>query len=182
MARRIILHVGAPKCGSTYLQRCLLQSRETLAAAGIAYPHPGTGHPGNGADIRDWDAGRLAALFAPGIHTAVISHEDLLNATKRGAPLVRLAGEAGITLEVLAFLRPFRDFIYGSYSQQMKQHFETWLAAGQAYDGQDFDAFCAAWAARYRPAGKLASWAGMAAPGRFTLAPHDALRPTVEAL
>ena len=49
MKRRILLHIGSPKCGSTYLQRALLQNRDRLAAHGIRYPHDGGEHPGNAA-------------------------------------------------------------------------------------------------------------------------------------
>ena len=51
MTRRIILHFGAPKAGSTFLQRVLLQNTDRLAAAGVAYPHDGSGHPGNAEAI-----------------------------------------------------------------------------------------------------------------------------------
>ena len=38
MASKVLLHVGTPKTGTSYLQDVLFRNRETLAAAGIAYP------------------------------------------------------------------------------------------------------------------------------------------------
>ena len=37
-SRRVVLHVGAPKSGTTYLQRLLWQNREELAGAGVGVP------------------------------------------------------------------------------------------------------------------------------------------------
>lgn len=182
MTRRLILHVGAPKCGSTYLQRCLIQSAEALRAVGIAYPHDGKGHPGNAADLAGIDRAALDALYPPGIHTVVLSHEDLLFLPRRGAALAALAPGAGLKIAVPVFLRPFPEMLYGSYSQQMKMHFERFLAARQAYDGRDFDAFCAAHAPRLAVAQGLAGWAGHVGRAAVTLRPHHRLRETMEAL
>ena len=35
---RVVLHIGAPKSGTTYLQRLLWQNRAELAAAGVGLP------------------------------------------------------------------------------------------------------------------------------------------------
>ena len=35
MTQKIILHIGSPKCGSTYLQRVMVQNSETLLRHGI---------------------------------------------------------------------------------------------------------------------------------------------------
>ena len=40
-ARRVILHVGTPKSGTTYLQDLLWESRSSLAEAGVLYPGAG---------------------------------------------------------------------------------------------------------------------------------------------
>ena len=38
MARRVYVHVGLPKTGTTYLQHMLWESREALAADGVLFP------------------------------------------------------------------------------------------------------------------------------------------------
>ena len=38
MSRKVLLHVGTPKTGTSYFQDVLFRNREVLAAAGIAYP------------------------------------------------------------------------------------------------------------------------------------------------
>jgi hypothetical protein len=38
MAKRVFVHIGAPKCGTTFLQSVLLGNRERLAADGLLFP------------------------------------------------------------------------------------------------------------------------------------------------
>ena len=38
MSRKVLLHVGTPKTGTSYFQDVLFRNREVLAAVGIAYP------------------------------------------------------------------------------------------------------------------------------------------------
>ena len=38
MSSRVLLHVGTPKTGTSYLQDVLFRNRRTLASAGILYP------------------------------------------------------------------------------------------------------------------------------------------------
>jgi hypothetical protein len=38
MTRRVLLHVGTPKTGTSYVQDVLFRNTEPLAAAGIRYP------------------------------------------------------------------------------------------------------------------------------------------------
>ncbi|MGI9155716.1 MAG: hypothetical protein ACR2FG_03640 [Marmoricola sp.] len=93
MSRRVFLHVGAPKTGTTYLQDTLATNRELLADAGLSYPATKSGsHFEAAIDLIDhrwggvldsargeWDALVSVALKAPG--DAVISHEVLAAAT-----------------------------------------------------------------------------------------------------
>lgn len=157
--RRIILHVGAPKCGSTYLQRVLLKNRDRLLRLGIAYPHSGGAHPGNAADLQEIAEDRLLADFGA-CHTLIYSHEDLLSAAARGRPLAGLAARLGIGLEIVAFLRPFSELLFGTWSQMMKQRFESWLASGQPYDGLDFEGLVRRSRPLYDVDAFLRQWAG----------------------
>ena len=38
MSKRVLLHVGTPKTGTSYLQDVLFRNQETLKDAGILYP------------------------------------------------------------------------------------------------------------------------------------------------
>jgi hypothetical protein len=93
MSRRVFLHVGAPKTGTTYLQSMLAQNRALLADRGLTYPKTWSGnhfdaaidltdHPWGGRLERargEWDKVAALAVRAPG--DAVISHEVLAAAT-----------------------------------------------------------------------------------------------------
>lgn len=93
MSRRVFLHIGAPKTGTTYLQSTLAANRTLLAGHGLTYPPTTSGthfeaaidlidHPWGGRlkQVRgEWDTLAASALKAP--HDAVISHEVLAAAT-----------------------------------------------------------------------------------------------------
>lgn len=182
MTRKIILHVGSPKCGSTYLQHVMRQNADRLLAQGIHYPQaPGT-HPGNAADLADITPAALAAMFAEGTHTVVLSHEDLYSLSKRGLALAAIAPAAGIAVQPVAFLRPFSDFVFGDYSQFMKQHFENFLAERRPYGGRDFTAFARRRVESMKPARYLTNWSGLFPRLPLVLDSHRNIRPVLERL
>lgn len=182
MARRIILHVGAPKAGSTYLQRVLLRNRDRLRACAIAYPHPGHGHPGNAARIADLDATTFAALFQDGADTVILSHESLFATELEGRALARLARDAGVTVQRLVFLRPWSEFVFGDYSQHMKQHFDRYVASRSPYDGLCLEQIALRRAAEVDPPAFLMRWARVIPSPRLVLASHRDIPATVERL
>lgn len=93
MSRRVFLHVGAPKTGTTYLQDTLAANRELLTRHGLTYPDTRSGNHfeaaidlidhrwGGALDAArgDWDLVASSALQAAG--DVVISHEVLAAAT-----------------------------------------------------------------------------------------------------
>ena len=96
--RRVLLHVGTPKTGTSYLQDVLFRNRETLAAQGIHYPADRfDAHflaaldlmrlPWGGLEaqaVGAWD--RLAAAVREVDHgTVVVSHEILAHASRQQA-------------------------------------------------------------------------------------------------
>jgi len=180
--RRIILHIGSPKCGSTFLQRAMVQSREAMRAHGINYPHTGTGHPGNAADIEHLTGETLEALFDGAIHTVLLSHEDLYALTKGGDALSVLALKAGITVQLLVFMRPFSEFVFGDYSQYMKQHFDIWLASHNPYDGLDFTGFAKRRVGNLRPTIFMRQWQRRFPETPLMLASHKDIRSVTEQL
>jgi len=94
MTRKVLLHVGTPKTGTSYLQDVLFRNRETLERAEILYPADrfdahflaaldlmqlpwgGLESEAHGA----WD--RTAAAVRAWPHTAIISHEILATASR----------------------------------------------------------------------------------------------------
>ncbi len=111
MSKRVLLHVGTPKTGTSYLQDVLFRNRRTLAAAGILYPADRfDAHflaaldlmrlPWGGLEdeaIGAWD--RLAAQVRGLDGTAIISHEILATASRGagrpGAGVARPPGRRG---------------------------------------------------------------------------------------
>lgn len=65
MARRLILHVGAPKTGTTYLQQLLWANADVLADAGIRMPLDREGQLAASADLRQapWAGDHVAATW-----------------------------------------------------------------------------------------------------------------------
>jgi hypothetical protein len=100
LGRRVILHIGLPKTGTTYLQTLFAANRSALAEQGIYYPgEPGEssqhmaawdlrGQRARGAkDIRQagrWDALCTAVRSTP-LPTTLISTETLSALTRRQA-------------------------------------------------------------------------------------------------
>lgn len=94
MARRVFLHVGLPKTGTTYLQTRMWEQRDRLADLGLLYPgsmrmdhyrawldlHRGLGSP---RDTGTWD--RLRAEIAAHPGDALISHEFFSMAMRKDA-------------------------------------------------------------------------------------------------
>lgn len=93
MARRVFLHIGTPKSGTTYLQEKLALNRDAIAAQGLTYPNTRTGNHFEAAlDLIEerwagqrevargqWQALVNEARRAPG--DVVISHEILAAAS-----------------------------------------------------------------------------------------------------
>jgi hypothetical protein len=94
MARTVILHVGAPKTGTSFVQDLLFASRDRLAGRGISYPAERfDAHFLAALDLMQlswgglereavgaWD--RLAAQVRAWPETAIVSHEILATASR----------------------------------------------------------------------------------------------------
>ncbi|QDC08079.1 hypothetical protein FHY55_01940 [Oceanicola sp. D3] len=179
MTRSILLHIGMHKCGSTYLQQVLLRNQQALAKAGIAYPHDGKGHPGNAEGIERAGAARLEALFGPH-QKLVLSFEDLISLGSKARPFARAVKKLGAEVEIVTFTRPFNEYIFGDYSQMMKQHFRTFIASAAPYGGKSFEQFVVSRARQMNPRGWMKAWRTTLPEARFTLASHRAIRTTIE--
>lgn len=182
MTKKIILHIGSPKCGSTYLQRVMVQNAETLLQHGIHYPAPPDSHPGNAGGLAEITPEQVAAMFADGVETVVLSHEDLYSLSKRGLALSEITSQAGIAVQLLVFLRPFSDFVFGDYSQFMKQFFETFLAERKPYGGRDFRSFARRRIDNMKPASYLTNWGRLFPDLPIILDSHRNIRIVLDAV
>ncbi len=179
--REIILHLGAPKAGSTFLQRAMLQNHARFATAGIAYPGGGGAHPGNAGEIAALDPDRFAALFAAAPRV-VLSHEDLFALAPRGRALAQLARAQGVTVRLVCFLRPWSAFCFGDVSQHLKQHVERYIATRNPFDGLTVEDMAARRAASVDAATFLLRWVRLFPDAPLTLASHAAIPATMERL
>lgn len=181
MLKSVLLHIGSPKCGSTYLQNVFLQNRDRLMAAGIAYPHEGGAHPGNAAGLRNITEKTLKKTTR-GAHTLVLSHEDLFSGPAVGEELAGLARSRGLEVNILVFLRPFSGFVFGDYSQFMKQHFESYARTRRPYDGRSFEEFAVYRSRVLAVAGWLKGWSARFPGGTITLSSPQSIRQVTEPL
>lgn len=142
--QRVVLHVGLPKSGTTYLQGLLAPNRDRLRAAGILYPFLRPGAQFHGAvEIRGSHdkfglsaadvAGTWAALCARARDfqgTTIISHEVLAGASPEQ---VRAALEplAGLDVHVVVTARDL--------GRQAVAHWQEEVKLGATYSFADFE-------------------------------------------
>jgi hypothetical protein len=138
--RRLVLHIGHPKTGTSTLQGFLYTHREQLLERGVLYPlesdsigsqlnlarsfERGYKPAPNGltfeklADqIRDSDA----EVFVLSSEWWVV-RPDQANAASR---IREFAADAGLTVDVLAFVRPQHAYVNSFYTQLVKRFHET---------------------------------------------------------
>lgn len=147
MSRKIILHCGAPKTGSTSFQHMLYDNRERMLKAGFFFPAVSrkkreeddirivlSNLKGEGNRKKEVKQVRrlIEKLFAEsGAHTLLISNEGLLgkpaikgNKTflPKADDSARLMAEAleGYDVEVRYFIRDFAGFLPSWYVQQVR--------------------------------------------------------------
>lgn len=142
--QRVVLHVGLPKSGTTYLQGLLAPHRDRLRAAGILYPFIRPGAQFHGAvEIRgSHDKFGLSAADVAGTWTAlcarardfegttIISHEVLAGASPEQ---VRTALEplAGLDVHVVVTARDL--------GRQAVAHWQEEVKLGATYSFADFE-------------------------------------------
>jgi hypothetical protein len=132
--RRVLLHVGTPKTGTSYLQDVLFRNRRTLETAGIRYPADRfDAHflaaldlmrlPWGGLEteaIGAWD--RLAEQVRGHRGTSVISHEILAAASRSqvGRALESLGHGAGTEVHVVLSVRDLVRQIPAEWQENVK--------------------------------------------------------------
>ncbi|MFC6344876.1 hypothetical protein ACFP8W_23040, partial [Nocardioides hankookensis] len=134
MSSRVLLHVGTPKTGTSYLQDVLLRNQRTLAAAGILYPAdrfdahflaaldlmrmPWGGLEGQA--VGRWDD--LAAQVRKHDGTSIISHEILATASRAqvGRALTSLGHDDGTEIHVVVSVRDLVRQIPAEWQENVK--------------------------------------------------------------
>jgi hypothetical protein len=134
-AKRVLLHVGTPKTGTSYLQDVLFRNREVLAEAGIGYPaHRFDAHflaaldlmrlPWGGLEteaVGAWDA--LASRVRDWEGTAVVSHEILATASRAHVDrALRSLGadDPGVELHLVVSVRDLVRQIPAEWQENVK--------------------------------------------------------------
>lgn len=134
MSKRVLLHVGTPKTGTSYLQDVLFRNRRTLAAADILYPADRfDAHflaaldlmrlPWGGLEteaVGAWD--QLAERVRKHRGTSIISHEILATASRAqaGRALESLGHGSGTEVHVLLSVRDLVRQIPAEWQENVK--------------------------------------------------------------
>jgi hypothetical protein len=134
LSSRVLLHVGTPKTGTSYLQDVLFRNRKVLAHAGIRYPADRfDAHflaaldlmrmPWGGLEaeaIGAWD--RLAEQVREHRHTSVVSHEILATASRSqvGRALTSLGHDDGAEIHVVLSVRDLVRQIPAEWQENVK--------------------------------------------------------------
>jgi len=125
----LLVHIGLPKTGTTYLQTCLKNSRKRLAKLGVLYPTTGLFGPGharlspyylNRSLLGQLNKSNILSSQSHPIHSrdnilyelgkisasrAIISAESFSNSSERGIEEFRAHYENYFDISVLVFLR-----------------------------------------------------------------------------
>lgn len=177
MARRVILHVGAPKTGTSFVQDRLFHNPEALAAQGILYP--ASEHDSQFLAALDlmkltwgglerraagaWDA--LAQRVQDWPDTVIISHEILGFAAPehvRRALASFGAAEVSIVVSARDLVRQIpaewqenvkhrRQLGYTTFLEEIRDPRRTTEIAGWFWGVQDIPAVAARWGANLPP-------------------------------
>lgn len=134
MSKRVLLHVGTPKTGTSYLQDVLFRNQRTLAKSGILYPADRfDAHflaaldlmrlPWGGLEaeaVGAWD--RLAARIRKHSGTAIISHEILATASRAqaGRALRSLGLDDGVEIHLVVSARDLVRQIPAEWQENVK--------------------------------------------------------------
>lgn len=129
-----VFHVGAPKTGSSALQKTMLMNRRVLEKYGFYYPEHGldeNGVSGGQSDIamalRDKNFDKAQRFLKRYIEEAkarklslLLSSEGLYVRSKELKALV-----SGLHVKIIIFFRHPLDAVYSYYNQGVKRHFST---------------------------------------------------------
>ncbi|MGZ4484213.1 MAG: hypothetical protein ACXVW8_07800 [Nocardioidaceae bacterium] len=165
MAQRVILHVGAPKTGTSYLESILWEHRERLLEDGIFLPgRSRRAHDALMGDVRGgiwrherptWTWDRLAEV-ARGRHDTVLVSKEMLSGASAEQAEQAVARLAPQEVHVVVTVRELSGSMPSAWQQAVKARstipFRDWVAAVRADPGHGF------WR-HHDPLSILARWA-----------------------
>lgn len=152
MKKKLIVHIGTPKTGTSYLQEVCLKNYENLLSAGILYPGVNvegftkeSNIPINACHILDIfskdESKQLTCtllkkhfetVFTFGIETALISDETLsaFNVLNKGnlyifECLIEVCNSLNIALSFIAYYRKPSKYLPSHWAQLVRKHGET---------------------------------------------------------
>ena len=132
MAKRLIVHVGPRKMGSTSIQQVLFTCRDKLRAGGIHVPRAGCGisslwrclaHYGlvqGQHKLENW-AKLAEEIASTDAETFVVSAQGLTSPSQRVASaerLEKLVARASVEVDIVGFVRPQWQLLESEYSQR----------------------------------------------------------------
>src|SRR5262245_36560765 len=133
MAKRVFLHVGTPKSGTTYLQAVLWQNADALKRDGLLLPARFSLHYAAAKGVttrtalkRELDVdverawGRLARLSKRWEHDALISHELLAPATHDQARAAKRRLGKDTEVHLIVTVRALHRQLPASWQEQVK--------------------------------------------------------------
>lgn len=134
MSNEAVMHIGAPKCGSTYIQRVLKKNEDELLKRGWSAPFLGLKHPGTDLDFLQSTTEELEKIKQE-VGSLVVSHERLFSPHPDVEGFLKRISKVFDKLTVICFVRPIEEIVYGDYSQRMKKNLEEFFETRNPYGG-----------------------------------------------
>lgn len=130
----VVIHIGAPKCGSSAIQRFCVSHRDALLKLGYFYPE-------HSLDVNGVSGGHTqvaGALISNKRKQAHATFQRWLNEAKAQRACLLLSAEAfygrhaamaefceGLDVTVIGFLRHPIEYLLGNHNQGIKRHMST---------------------------------------------------------
>lgn len=129
--KEIIIHIGIPKTGTTYIQHLLRQNIKNLLSSGITYPDIESEHVEISYKEVSWEPSKNGILLLDEDYINNITSEKslysdesllrlLLEDTKR-IKMMKLLKKKGIRIKFIAFVRDFFEHSFSSWNQYIKR-------------------------------------------------------------
>ena len=163
---RLILHIGAGKCGSSAIQRFLVENAEALATQGflvpgrslevgaegcgqhLAYFEDGISRPGFAEEVTAKLSGLHRHVVEHGMTSVVVSAENLIN--PKGFVELFVPARDQFEIQVVAYVRRQDDFVISAWQQwQIKQHDDFWEYYGRHRGGVNWHRQLEPWRRNY---------------------------------
>lgn len=163
MRQKLVIHAGGNKTGSSAIQRFLSLNGPSLASSGVAVPSseltPTQTPAGNHVFVfeklfrdpegrqRLEEAVRLVGRQQPGVHTIVLSAENL--AANPAAPPLFAGLAQELDLRLVMYIRRQDDYLLSSWQQwysKVREDFWAWAVQEVGRMG-DWDAYLQQWEA-----------------------------------